>query len=208
METHPEFPWPKRRNSLRKSTVDYRMSAGYFITICAHRKESIFGYIRDGIMYPNELGRVVEEHWFAIPEHFPFVVLDEFVVMPNHLHGILILDHADAIGENEREGIMGTGRACPARTLPAGIIGAAGAPPPPALRKFGGSNADSLSGIIGSYKSSAARVINQIRKTPGAEVWHRNFFDRIIENSTQHDRIRTYIQENPKRWAAYDGYKL
>ncbi len=196
------------------------MNAGYFITVCTYRKESIFGYIRDGIMYPNELGRVAEEHWFEIPEHHSFVHLDEFVVMPNHIHGILVLDHAEAIGEYGPEGASGTGTASRARTTPpwggvgAGLaLPASPGPAAPAIipapsRQFGQSQAGSISSVIGSYKSGVARVINQIRKTPGAEVWHRNFFDRIIKNSTQHERIRTYIQENPKRWAAYDGYKL
>jgi REP element-mobilizing transposase RayT len=80
-----------RRESVRLPGYDYTRPGAYFITICSQDKQPILGQIIDGEMHYTELGKLVQTCWLAIPEHFPNVTVDAFVVMPNHVHGILLL---------------------------------------------------------------------------------------------------------------------
>ena len=80
-----------RRRSIRLKDYDYSQSGAYFITICTHNKEILFGEILDGEMQLNEWGNVVEDCWDEVPRHFKNVELDAFIVMPNHVHGIIIM---------------------------------------------------------------------------------------------------------------------
>jgi putative transposase len=79
------------RRSIRLRGYDYSQAGAYFVTICAHDRERLFGDIVSGALQPNSYGRLVVEWWHTIPEHFPSAELDEFVLMPNHLHGIVVL---------------------------------------------------------------------------------------------------------------------
>ena len=109
----------------------------------------------------NAAGELAEASWTRIPEHFAHVTLDEFVVMPNHVHGVLILEGEETSSTTRR-------------------------------RRLGT--------IIGSFKSAAAKAINERRGTSGSTVWHRSFYDHIIRNEDSLGRIRRYIQDNPARW--------
>ncbi len=94
-------PHPSRQNPRLKG-YDYSQAGAYFVTICAHNREMLFGAISEDEMCRNEFGAIVTECWAAIPQHFPGVELADFVVMPNHVHGILVFHNEDE------------GRACPA----------------------------------------------------------------------------------------------
>ena len=87
----PEDRYPKRK-SPRLAGYDYSQAGAYFVTICTHRHSHLFGHVADEIMILNDLGSVADECWLAIPTHFPQLILDVHVVMPNHVHGILCLD--------------------------------------------------------------------------------------------------------------------
>lgn len=78
--------------SARAGWWDYGNNAAYFVTICTDGREQYLGEIRDGIMHLSEMGKIANLNWMEIPGHFPFIKLDVFVVMPNHLHGILVID--------------------------------------------------------------------------------------------------------------------
>lgn len=104
--------------------------------------------------------------------------MDYYVIMPNHFHGILIINSRD--------------KARLVRTDE---------------RKFGKPVANSLSSIIGSFKSAASKKINEIRKSPGAKVWQSRFYDHIIRNDNDLHRIRVYIQNNPLKWKMDEYYK-
>jgi putative transposase len=83
---------PKRhRRTFRLLDYDYSQTGAYFVTLCTHERKSMFGEIIDGVMQVNEAGRMVEQCWLDIPNHFPHVDLDAFVVMPNHVHGIVVI---------------------------------------------------------------------------------------------------------------------
>ena len=164
------------RRSIRLKGYDYAQPGAYFITICTQDRACLFGEVADGEMRLNEMGQVVCECWSAIPEHFSNGVLDAFVAMPNHVHGMVVI-------------VDGRGTACRA---PAGR-----AP----TEQFGRPITGSVPTIIRSFKSAVTRRINALRGTPGAPVWQRNYYEHIIRNDDALHRIRQYIADNPTRWA-------
>ena len=175
---------PKRhhRRSIRLKGYDYTRPGVYFITICTHNREPLFGRVVDGDMVLNALGEIVREEWFRTARVQPYVELfpDEFVVMPNHVHGIVWImetrDHTPPVGA--------TGRS-PLRIPPAHPRG----PAPHSLGSF-----------IAGFKSAVTRHINEMRGTPGARVWQRNYYEHIIRDNRALNAIRCYIAENPLRW--------
>jgi REP element-mobilizing transposase RayT len=123
----------------------------------------------------NTFGQIVWDEWFQTAVVRPYVKLDEFVVMPNHVHGILFID--DSVGTWRRH------------------------VPTSEPRAFGKPVAGSLSTIIGSFKSVVTRRINELRNTLGASVWQGRYYDEIIRNEAMLNQIRQYILYNPARWA-------
>ena len=95
----------QRRKSLRLKDFDYRSNGAYFVTICTRGRLALFGEINEGQMFLNDYGGVAAECWKAIPEHFPSVLVDEFAVMPDHVHGILVV-----------EGVVGATHSSPLRS--------------------------------------------------------------------------------------------
>jgi len=173
MKFNPEH---HHRRSIRLKGYDYVQSGAYFITICAHNRECLFGDVTKGEMRCNEYGEIVRQEWFKTSEIRPCVRLHEteFVVMPNHIHGIIrIID--DDVGTRRRRA--------------------------PTIEQFGKPVCDSIPTIIRAFKSIITKRINQIRGTPGAPVWQRNYHEHIIRNEESLNRIRQYIADNSRRWA-------
>jgi putative transposase len=165
-----------QRQSIRLKGYDYSQPGGYFVTICT----------RDRILFfeDNNIKKIVETCWLEIPYHFPNVELDQWVIMPNHLHGIILLHDSrrgEAFAENIDELRTPTANASP-------------------LRHPKGTTPRSLSAIVQNFKSISTRRINQLQGTPGNSIWQRGFYDRIIRNQKELDRIRHYIEENPLKW--------
>jgi len=173
-------PDKHQRRSLRLPHYDYASSGAYFITICVHQRQCLFGEIVDGMMRLNKWGTIAQECWQAIPDHFAQVQLDEWVIMPNHIHGIIVINDPDR---------RGTAMPCPYPVTN-----------PIQKRKFGESIAGSLPTIIGSYKSAVTKRINGDRNIRGASIWQRNYYEHIIRNDTALAHIRQYIQNNPASW--------
>jgi len=136
----------------------------------------------------NDYGRIADECWRAIPEPFPNVELGEYVVMPNHLHGIIVI-HDEKIGM---------------ATNPSPSVGARHTPP----RHFAsplpprGVKPKSIGAIVGSFKSAVTRRIG--REHNGTGIWQRNYYERIIRDDREMDRIQRYIESNPSMWAEDD----
>ena len=173
----------KRRRSIRLRGYDYSQPGAYFVTICTKNRALQFGEIRDGSMILNEHGAIVDEIWKEIPEHFPNVTLDEFIVMPDHIHGILLLgEYLDCKGTACR---ASTVEGCHASTV----------------EGFGKPIKGSLPTIIRSFKSATTRRINILRKKEGISIWQRNYYEHIIRNNDSLNRIRRYIHENPSQWS-------
>ncbi len=172
----------RRRRSIRLKGWDYRTPAAYFVTICTHDRAPLFGRVVDGDMVLNAFGEIVWACWREIPEHFPHVELDAFVVMPNHVHGIIFI--VDVVGSLHAGAThVGATHASPLR---------GDAPRGPA--------SGSLGAIVGSFKSAVTQRINALRNTPGAPVWQRNYYEHIIRTERALNAIRRYIAENPLRW--------
>ena len=140
----------RRRRPIRLPGYDYSQPGAYFITICAHQRAYLFGHITESEMQLYQAGRIAAACWREIPVHFPTVALDQWIMMPNHLHGILIISFDD--------------------------LWAGHAPPLP------GRPAPGIATIVGSFKSAAAKRINEIRATPGAPVWQRNYYEHVVRD--------------------------
>jgi putative transposase len=173
------------RSSARLKTFDYASNAAYFVTVCTFSRDHLFGEIVDGEMQLNAAGQIVAECWDLIPEHFPNVELDAFIVMPDHIHGIVLISQPS--DKNERGTVVvGATHASPLR-------------PDTALERPNGPKKRSLGSIIGSFKSAASKRINESRGLPGTPIWQRNYWDRVIRDDRELEETRKYILENPAR---------
>jgi REP-associated tyrosine transposase len=144
--------------------------------MCTHDRKCLFGRVVNGEMRLNDIGRIVREEWNNIPTVRPEIEVDEYVVMPNHLHGIVIINdstepHVGAIHES-----------------------------PLRRRRIDERRQMTLSKIIGRFKMNSAKGINLLRGTTGLPVWQRGFYDHIIRNEADLDRIRRYVGSNPLQW--------
>lgn len=169
-------PQKHHRRSIRLKGYDYTQPGAYFITICTQDRAHLFGEVVDREMRLNDAGRIVREEWFKTAQLRPYVRLDEneFVVMPNHVHGIIWI--VDDVGATRR--VAPTTDAAPH-----------------------GPKSGSIGAIIGQFKSAATKSINALRGIPGAPGWQRNYYEHIIRDEDALNRIRAYILTNPLRWA-------
>ena len=152
---------PKRKR-LRLREYDYSSSGAYFVTICVQDGQSILGRICDGAMILDAAGEIVDRYWKELVLHYPTIALDSFVVMPNHVHGIIFLQPEDA-----RTGL---------RPVP------------------------TLSDIVHAFKTFSANEINRQQGVRGQPVWQRGFYERVVRDDEELNRIRQYIQDNPAQW--------
>lgn len=168
----------RHRRSIRLRGYDYSQAGAYFVTVCAHDRMCLFGEIADGKMRLNEAGRIVQQCWDQIPEHFHHVELGEFIVMPNHVHGIIVIAETPNVGARH---------AVPLHAVPL-------------PEKFCKPVPGSIPTIVRSFKSAVTKRINELRDTPGASVWQRNYYEHVIREGESLHRIREYIANNPTQW--------
>ena len=163
---------PKKhdRRSIRLKGYDYSSPGQYFVTICVRNGVCSLGDIVDGEMIYSDYGRIVAKTWLWLAEQYDYVSLDEWGLMPNHMHGIL--DYAD-------------------NTIDRGASRTA----PTVIRK-------PLGHIVGAFKTVSTKEINELRGTPGAPFWQRDFWDHIIRNERALNAIREYMGNNPICWEA------
>ena len=177
-------PNKHRRKSIRVPGYDYSQSGAYFVTMVTYRRECMFGDVVDGEMRLNDFGKIAKGYWHEIPNHFPNVKLGTHMVMPNHVHGIIIIIDSH----------VGARHASPLhddKTYPHGF------------------KPGSLGAIVGSYKSAVTKRINEIDNSPGAVEWQRNYYacpersrrEHIIQNDREWNNIHLYIESNPLNWA-------
>lgn len=183
--------------SARAQWWDYGWNGAYFITICTASREHFFGEIQNGKMILSPTGVIADIIWHEIPNHHPNVELGDFVVMPNHIHGILILDkpgdnggrravetgHALSVDND----IIETGHALSLRNN-AKTIG---------QQRFQNIGKNSVSSIVGSYKSAVTKHANRLGLGNG---WQPRFHDHIIRDDGEYQRISDYIVANPENW--------
>jgi putative transposase len=178
------------RRSIRLPGYDYTQAGAYFVTICTHGGECLFD--------DPALCGVVETAWQALPRHFARLSLDARSVMPNHVHGILILSDTNMVGARHSPAGLPRRQASHLVESPSTTEGPSRNASP--LRMPSGAPSGSLGAILGNFKSTTARRINRIRKTPGMPVWQRNYYEHIIRTERALSAIRGYIIDNPARW--------
>ncbi len=195
MKYHPD---KHHRKSMRLKDYDYSTAGPYFVTICVQNRECLFGEICDKIMLLNTFGKIVDYQWKQIPTHFKNAKLDEFVVMPNHFHGIIFItgngDGGGVGAKHSKASILEN-----IKTVEKNASPLQQAHPQPNIRP-NGTKPGSLSAMIQNFSSVTTRKINRIRKTPGAKLWQRNYWDRIIRNEKELFNTREYIINNPLKW--------
>lgn len=179
-----------RISSARLKNWDYSANGAYFITICTQNREHFFGEVVEGQFITSELGRLAGKYWLEIPSHFPFVELGNFVVMPNHTHGILIINKNNIETLHCNVSITNTGitntRITKTTDIQKNEQMARISPKP-----------GSISTIIRSYKSVVSKNAHLIHSDFS---WQSRFHDHIIRNSQELERIQYYIENNPLNW--------
>lgn len=199
------------RRSIRIPEYDYTQQGAYFITICTHRKENIFGEIKSGKMKLSPLGEIAYYQWLHLPIRFNNIELDAFVIMPNHIHGIIIITKNNnptprrgEAGEN-RHGSPPKNPISPASPVPSNHDSPRAPTASPSLSTNSppphGTVPGSIGAIIQNYKSLTTRKINLLQRTKNETIWQRNFYEHIIRDETDFDRIVDYIHNNPIAWS-------
>jgi REP element-mobilizing transposase RayT len=171
------------RRSIRLKHYDYSQAGAYYVTICTENRECLFGIIEDAQMKMNDAGKMVQNVWYELPGRFSEIHLDEFIIMPNHIHGIISIVGAPLVGARISE------------------KDSAGTRPAP-----------TLGDIIGVFKSITTHsytkgVIQQQWQRFSGKLWQRNYYEHIIRNETDLEKIREYIANNPLTWEADENYK-
>ena len=175
------------RRSIRLKGYDYSNAGAYFVTIVAWQREMLFGEIVDKEMVLNEFGQIVSEKWQWLETQYPYIELGAWIVMPNHFHGILVIHDVGRGGSRSAlvDDIQSMTRG-DSRIAPTSIKN------------------KPLGGLIGAFKTVSTKHINLLRNTGGQIVWHRNYYEHIIRNEHEMDRIHRYIESNPSMWAEDD----
>jgi len=166
-----------RRRVLRLQNYDYTQAGAYFVTVCAWNRACRFGDMMDNTVQLTVQGQIVAEEWAQTAVRRPGVDLDGFVVMPNHIHGIIVLPDS-AHPPNAR----------------------------PSTERFGKPVAGSLPTIVRAFKSAVARRISRLPGAGGTAVWPANYYEHIIRDEAELARVREYIVNNPARWVDDEDY--
>ncbi|MBI3591049.1 MAG: transposase [Candidatus Melainabacteria bacterium] len=170
IDVHELFKNKYRIKSTRLPNWNYSSDGFYFITICTKNRKCFFGNIINGQIELSEIGKIVQKYWQEIPQHFENVSLDEFVIMPNHLHGIVVIENC-RMPIRSRDGVT------------------------PSLQQR-----PTLGQIIGYFKYQTTKIINQIRNMSYVPIWQPRFYDHIIRDEKSLNSIRNYIKNNPIKW--------
>lgn len=169
---------PKRKPTRLKG-FDYSSDRFYFVTICVQDMRCQLGHVSDGQMHLNEYGQIAQRQWLWLAEQYPYVDLYEFVIMPNHMHGIIEID---------------------SRQIPASV-GEVSEPPLQKPMKI-----KPLYELMGAYKTTSSKLIHCAGLSDFK--WQRTFHDHIIRNMADFGRIAAYIDNNPQRWTEDRFYEF
>jgi len=184
-------PDKHHRRSIRLKDYDYSQPGAYFVTICTHQKEFLFGNIFDGQMRLSAVGALVLNVWEGLQQRFPTIELDAFAVMPNHVHCIIVIASVEAgLALPDNSHPVGAGLALPRAQQAAPLQIVQGA----------ASSAPTLGDIIRAFKSISAIQGNRLLLRTGVPLWQRNYYEHIIRDDNSLNRIREYIITNPMRW--------
>lgn len=165
MEFHPT------RRTVRLPSYDYSQEGAYFITLCTEARASLFGEVNDGAIRLSRIGQIVQDEWERTPHVRPEIALDSFVIMPNHLHAIVMI-----VGPPLSQSTIGRTSRAPLQRPKR-----------------------SLSTLVAGFKATTALRVKQALGYQG-KLWQRNYYEHIIRNEFDLHRIREYIHGNPGKW--------
>jgi putative transposase len=166
-------PDKHHRRSIRLKEQDYAQPGAYFVTICTWQRECLFGHVVNGEMHLNDAGEIARRCWQDIPDHFPHTVLDAMVIMPNHVHGIIVI----------RESCRGEKSFAPTSTAPTTT-------PQSPSRTIGS--------MVRGFKIGVTKWFRA--NTDVYSVWQRGYYEHVVRNEAELRAIREYILANPARW--------
>ena len=182
-----------RVETIRLKNYDYSKSGAYFITIVTHNRQCIFGKISDGRMILNDGGKIAQQCWMDIPEHFPHAELDEFVIMPNHIHGIIILNEINNqtfVETNNNSSLQMQQIKSPSQSSQ--------------QKSIFRSPSKTIGSIVRGFKIGVTKWFR--KQTDIYTVWQQNYYEHIIRNDDELNRIRQYIIINPSKWTLDKNY--
>jgi putative transposase len=179
-------PQKHHRRSIRLPNYDYSQSGAYYITIVNWHRECLFGDVVDGEVVLSKFGLVAKQQWENLPNRFPNIILGAFVIMPNHMHGVIVImtGRGTAGNLNDHDGEFSR-RA-------------------PTHEQYQKPVKGSIPTMVRSYKSSVSYRINLMRGTQDIPVWQRNYYEHIIRNERDLQNKTDYIEANPMLWAEDD----
>lgn len=181
----PYNPKYHHRRSIRLKDYDYSTPNWYYVTICTQNKKCLFGEVINGKMILNECGKIVEDELLKTKEIRKNVDLDYYVIMPNHLHAIIIIKYQlKSTNENGRGELQFS-----------------------TANKFI-SPSQTIGAIVRGFKSAATNRINQARNTPNYKIWQKNYYEHILRNEKDLYFTRNYIKLNPFKWELEEYYKV
>jgi len=190
-------PQKNHRHSIRLRGYDYSQAGAYFVTMVAYQREMLFGEVVNGGMVLNDFGKIVQWEWLDLPKRFKYLEFGEFIIMPNHIHCILIFrEHAGAT----RQGVTDTlsGKAS-AQTVASDGMDRSPLPHGPKPAPLGA--------ILSQFKSRVTKRLWKIHSLKNTPIWQRNDYEHIIRNEREMDKIVRYIQSNPAMWMNDDENK-
>lgn len=197
---------PHKRKSIRLPGYDYSFPGAYFITITTFQRQNLFGLVNQGSMVLNLAGEIVRREWKRSAEIRKEIFLDEFVVMPNHIHAIVWILESDVdrgLQSERQEEVLILDFNLPKNRLieklpisPTAYVEMTDTSIATGPRK------KSVGALIAGFKSACTVRVNQLDQRTGRKLWQRNYYERIIRDQNELDNIRQYILENPINWDA------
>ena len=218
----PYNPNKHHRQSIRLKNYDYTSSGAYFITICTEHRDDTLSIIQNNTANPTEIGQIIQNTWNELPNRFN-IQTDEFMIMPDHVHGIIIINPANPknpihdhdqnpVRDHDQNPIhdhdQNTVGALLAAPINAGLKGqgqgqgAASSAPTSTTTK---TKQASLSEIIRAFKSISAIGVNKHLGRSGVRFWQRNFYEVIVRDDVMFEKIARYIRNNPTKWLEARG---
>ncbi len=173
-------PDAHHRRSIRLRDYDYAQMGAYFVTLCVYDRECLLGEIAAGEVRLSTYGEIVDREWKRTSSLRPQVDLDLYAIMPNHFHAIFVItgDAPDSVGA-----YCNTPLQKPTT--------------PPEFR----SPSQTVGAIVRGFKATTTKQVNILRKTPCAPFWQRDYWEHVIRDDADLERLRDYIEGNPGKWA-------
>ena len=206
----PYDPHIHHRRSIRLKGYDYTQPGAYFVTLVTYERQNLFGEVVDG-MRVNHWGHIVQQEWGRLAQRFDYVRCDAYVVMPNHVHGVLML-HKSHDCRGVPSVLDDTVSSTELSTRSSSCLASNGTPLPERVRNDvpqkgpdgmpNGPAARSLGALMAQFKSRITKRIWAYPDVPRIPIWQRDYYEHIVRNDVELDQIRRYIQDNPLHWIA------